>query len=99
MSWLAARPDLAVDDPHRRRRRVELATNAMWHPEQRHDSTFDEWHRLRQRLEPRGNPCPLCCQKSQARALRHPARQNELDLALDRVDPQSYPPRPLADPD
>src|SRR5215469_3953475 len=99
MRGIAAHPYLAVDDFHGRRRGVELATNAIWHAEQRHNSPFDEWHRLRQRLEPRGNPCPLCCQKSQARALRNAARQNELDLALDRVDPQSYPPRPLADPD
>jgi hypothetical protein len=99
MRGIAAHSYLVVNNAHGGRRGIEFAADAMGHPEQRHDRVFDKRHPLRQGIQARGDPCPLRREKPQASALRDAARQDELDPAFGRIDPQSHPPRPLTDPD
>jgi len=71
----------------------------MGHPEHRHDGTFYKRHLLRQGFEASLDPSALRREKAQTGAWRYAARQNELDRAFGRIDPESDPPRPRADPD
>src|SRR6516164_1078500 len=56
---IAAHSDFAVDDPDRRRHRVEVAADPMEHPEHRHDGTFYKRHLLRQGFEASLDPSAL----------------------------------------
>src|SRR5207253_10684326 len=55
MRRLAAHPDLAIGDRHRRGRRIALATDAVRLVEHRHDRALDKWHG-RDRKSTRLNP-------------------------------------------
>ena len=99
MSRIAADPDLAIDDFDRRSRVIAIETNPVENPEHRHDGSLGKRYGLRQRPEACGDPFPLCRQKSQTHACRDAARQNQLDLACDRIDAHRHPPRAPADPD
>jgi hypothetical protein len=99
MRGIAAHPDLAVMDRHRRRCRVVLAPDAMGDAEHRYDDLLSEPHRLREGCEAGGDPSLLGGEKTQTMTRWHAGRQDELDLAFGRIDPQRDPPRPRADPD
>jgi len=87
MCRFAADSDFAINDPDRRERRGALAPDPVWDPQHRHYRTFDERDRLRQCGEARRDPFALCRQKAQAGARRDTARQYQLDVMSDRVDP------------
>jgi len=98
MSRVAADPDLAVDDRHRRRFRVALAADPVRRPEHRHDRSLDERDGARQSLQPGDNPAALRLEKAQPVLGRDAARQHQLDRPVRRVDPQQQAPRPRIDP-
>jgi hypothetical protein len=99
MRGIAAHTDLAVADRHRRRCRVVLAPDAMGDAEHRHDGPVGKPHRLREGCEAGGDPPPLGGEKPQTVTGRHAGRQDQLDPAFGRIDPQCNPPRPRTDPD
>ena len=99
MRRIAAHPNFAVTDRHRRRGRVGLAADAMRDPEHRHDRAFGERHSVRQRLETARDPGSLARQKAQPLACRHARGQHQFDPALGRIDAQPDPPRPRTDSD
>jgi len=99
MRWFAGDPDFTIGDADRRRRGIVFAPDPVGNTKEWNDCTFDEWRRLRQRLQARCDPFPLRRQKSQPRPRRNPARQNKFDPALGCIDPQPDPSRLRADPD
>jgi hypothetical protein len=67
--------------------------------EHRYNDPLSEPHRLREGREASGDPSLLGGEKPQTMTRRHAGRQNQLDLAFGRIDPQRDPPRPRTDPD
>jgi len=99
MRGIAAHPDLAITDRHRRHCRVVLAPDPVGDAEHRYNHPLSEPHRLREGCEAGGDPSLLGGEKTQTMARRHAGRQDQLDLAFGRIYPQRDPPRPRADPD
>jgi hypothetical protein len=64
-----------------------------------HDDPFGEPYGLREGCEAGGDPSLLGGEKSQTLTRRYAGRQDQLDFAFGRIDPQRDPPRPRTDPD
>ena len=98
MLGFSSHSDFTVDDRHRWRSGVELATDAVRDPQHRHDRAFSKRQSRMQGAKTGCNPFALRYEKAQALACRYTTRQNQFDPAFGGIDSQSDPPRPCADP-
>src|SRR5215472_18480554 len=98
MLGFSSHSDFAVDDRHRRRSGVELATDAVRDPEHRHDRAFSKRQWRMQSAKTGRDPFALGCEKAQALARRYATRQDQFNPAFGGIDSQSDPPGPQTDP-
>ena len=99
MRGIAAHPNLAIRNRHRRRRDLERVANPMQNPQHRDDSALGKRNRPRQCCKPALDPTALVAQKPQPDLGWHAVRQHQFDPARSGIDTQPDPTRPRADPD
>ena len=98
MRRVAAHPDLAIGDRHRRRRGIVLAADPVRYPEHRHDGALGKRDRSRQRAEPGGDPAALRRQKPQPVLGWNAIRQHQLDRPRGGVHLEQQAPGARIDP-